>query len=80
MTAREMLTGDAQPVNAGTAWVHRECLLRAVMGSVTHIRRECEYYGGTKDCHACEQGMTKREAARAALIAWRLLQFRPELN
>jgi len=54
------------PVNNGKEAMHPECIFRAVSGSATHIRRECAAFGGTKDCHAGEQGLTKREAARAA--------------
>jgi len=54
------------PVNNGKEAMHPECIFRSVAGSATHVRRECAFFGGTKDCHACEEGMTKREAARAA--------------
>jgi len=44
--------------------VHRECLVRSVLGSVTHLRGRCTEQGGPEDCHACENGLTRREAAR----------------
>ena len=54
------------PVNNGKEAMHVECIFRSVAGSVTHVRRECAAFGGRKDCHASEEGLTKREAARAA--------------
>jgi hypothetical protein len=54
------------PVNEGKEAMHPECIFRSVAGSVTHIRRECAAFGGKKDCHAAEQGLSKRQAARAA--------------
>lgn len=43
--------------------VHRECRVRAALGSVGHQLRKCSCYGGTEED---PEGMTKREAARAA--------------
>jgi hypothetical protein len=43
---------------------HRECFLRGVFGSVAHQRRECFCFGGQGED---PPGMTKREAARAAV-------------
>jgi len=43
---------------------HRECFLRHVFGSVGHQRGKCSCYGGTEED---PEGMTKREAARAAV-------------
>lgn len=43
---------------------HRECMLRNVLGSVGHQRKKCSCYGGTEED---PPGMTKREAARAAV-------------
>lgn len=46
---------------------HRECYLRAIVGSVAHQQRRCSCYGGSdKD----EDGMTHRQAARAAMAYW----------
>jgi len=50
--------------------VHRECLLRMTLGSATHVRGECARQGGALECHACEEGMTLREAARASQAAF----------
>ena len=43
---------------------HRECFLRHIFGSVGHQRGKCSCYGGTEED---PEGMTKREAARAAV-------------
>lgn len=48
--------------------VHWECGFRAVMGGVNHIRKICTCCGGTDDPDP--PGMTRREAARAALDEW----------
>lgn len=74
VTADEIKIGNASPLNGGRDLMHRECLVRTVAGSVTHIRRQCRYYGGAKDCHECENGLTKRDAAIASLIAFKLSQ------
>lgn len=44
--------------------VHWECAARAVLGSVGHQQGRCGCYGGTEED---PPGMTRREAARAAL-------------
>jgi hypothetical protein len=43
---------------------HRECLLRHIFGSVGHQLGTCSCHGGTEED---PPGMTKREAARAAV-------------
>ncbi len=43
--------------------VHRECLLRMVIGSVGHQQGRCSCYGGNEED---PPGMTKRQAAIAA--------------
>lgn len=43
---------------------HRECLMRNVLGSVAHQRKECSCHDGEGED---EPGLTKREAAKAAL-------------
>lgn len=66
--------GEAEPIpclEAGpsgdhlrTAWRHRECAARATLGSLGHQRGRCACHGGTEED---PPGMTRREAARAAL-------------
>ena len=43
--------------------IHRECLVRSVMGSVGHQKKTCSCYGGSE---GDPPGLTKREAAIAA--------------
>lgn len=47
---------------------HQECFLRSIIGSVGHIRRECSCWGGDMED---PEGMTKREAAIAAVEEYR---------
>jgi hypothetical protein len=60
-----------------TVWgdMHRECAHRSILGSVAHIERRCSCYvpGSTE---SDPPGMTVREAARAAVRAWRLREAR----
>ena len=51
--------------------LHRECGLRLQLGSVGHITRRCPCFGGGEDD---PPHMTKREAARAAVTLWALMQ------
>jgi hypothetical protein len=77
ITAAEFIKGMVVGVNTGSDLMHRECLLRGVVGSVTHIRGECKQQGGSKDCHECEVGLTKREAA---IASWREFQKKQRLD
>ena len=43
---------------------HRECRVRAIVGSVGHQLGKCSCFGGTEED---PPGMTRREAARAAM-------------
>ena len=51
------------------AEMHKECTFRAVAGSVAHIEERCACYvpGSTE---TDPPGMSKREAAKAAVRAW----------
>ena len=49
---------------------HHECGFRLVAGSVGHIQKRCSCYGGTE---GDPTGLTKREAALAALVLWRCI-------
>lgn len=55
------------PVNDGADWMHRECLLRGVVGSEDHIRRGPHARG---TCLPDDPKLTKREAAIAACMAY----------
>ncbi|HEX8556725.1 MAG TPA: hypothetical protein VF668_01410 [Pyrinomonadaceae bacterium] len=61
------LDPDVLPVNGGDAGMHRECLLRGVIGSADHIRRGPHPAGA---CLPDDPRLTKREAARAAVRAY----------
>jgi hypothetical protein len=58
----EILPGERAP-NPGSDF-HHECLFRMGVGSVGHVNRRCNCYGGNE---GDPEGMTRREAARAAL-------------
>lgn len=47
--------------------VHWECNLRQVVGSVGHLTGKCSCHGGTD---GDPPGMTRREAAKAAVALW----------
>jgi hypothetical protein len=55
---------DLVAINNDNQGIHRECLVRSVAGSVGHQLRRCQCFG-IED--TSEAGMTRREAARAAL-------------
>jgi hypothetical protein len=64
--------GEGQPfemVNGGAAALHRECMIRMVVGSVGHQRRTCSCFGGDQED---PEGLTRREAAVAAAHYHRL--------
>jgi len=46
--------------------VHFECFVRQTLGSVAHQQRRCSCYGGHDED---PPGMSKRDAARLALLA-----------
>jgi hypothetical protein len=46
--------------------LHRECSLRSMIGSVAHQQRRCSCYGGGAASEG-ESGMTRRQAAKAAM-------------
>lgn len=50
--------------------VHLECLLRQAYGSVAHQQRRCACFGGDGEDHP---GLTKREAAKAAVAYYEKL-------
>lgn len=58
-----VLQGEQDPSYANVV-IHYECGARAAIGSVGHQLGTCSCYGGTEDD---PPGMTRREAARAAL-------------
>jgi hypothetical protein len=60
----EVLDGERSPSS-----MHHECLFRSVCGSLAHQQRLCSCYvpGSTA---GDPEGMTRREAAKAALDYW----------
>jgi hypothetical protein len=56
--------GDIGTIDLGGTALHYECGMRLVIGSVGHQKKQCVCYGREDED---PPGMTKREAARAAL-------------
>jgi hypothetical protein len=56
---------------------HRECAMRLIVGSLAHLNRECTCYGGA-NTHDPPEGMTRREAAMAAVKLFMEQQARGE--
>ncbi len=54
---------------AAPKFMHHECVLRAVIGSVAHIEGRCSCYT-TGSEEGDPPGMSKRDAARAAVLAY----------
>jgi hypothetical protein len=48
---------------------HSSCHLRQVLGSLAHVRRECSCYVPGSTC-TDPPGMSRREAACAAVVEW----------
>ncbi len=59
----EAFTPDDMGTSTGENFIHYECGIRGVVGSVGHQKGACSCYGGTEED---PPGMTKREAAVAA--------------
>lgn len=51
--------------------IHHECFMRGVTGSVGHQRGTCSCHGGSEED---PPGMTRREAARAAVLEMERLE------
>jgi hypothetical protein len=57
---------------------HRECMLRIVIGSVSHIEHRCScYVPGSVDSDP--PGLSLRQGAQAALRAWERSRPRPPI-
>lgn len=67
----EILDGERANTMPGCVDAHRECLIRSVVGSVGHQLHKCSCYGGTEED---PPGMTKRQAAKAAVALWEAQQ------
>ena len=57
-----------RPLNGGREWMHLQCLIRNIMGSVGHQKGECSCYGKVD---TSEDGLSLRDAARLAYAYWR---------
>lgn len=54
---------------AHRVYEHRACFLRGILGSVAHIEKRCScYVPGSHE--GDDPGMTRRQAAEAAVSAW----------
>lgn len=62
----EIVEGDRGVIFPNGYILHLNCYLRAVIGSVAHIRKECSCYKPGSTEHD-PIGMTKRQAADAAV-------------
>lgn len=62
-----VLFTDSVPVNGGLHQMHRECMLRQIVGSIGHQKGTCGCYG---ECETDPVDMSVREAARAAVAYW----------
>jgi hypothetical protein len=58
--------GDDGWVYADGSIMHRECHFRGIIGSAAHQQRRCSCFGGGNG-NGEDEGMTRREGARAAL-------------
>lgn len=69
-----ILSTDPEPfINAAREAFHRECIVRAVLGSAAHQLEECSCFGGTRHD---PPGLTLRESARFALETFEALHER----
>jgi hypothetical protein len=59
--------------NNGQVWMHRNCGLRGILGSLAHVQGRCSCYvaGSTA---GDPEGMTPRQAADAAVEEWKRLE------
>lgn len=65
----EVIPDDQQTCYADGTPIHTECFRRQIFGSAAHINRRCGCYVTGSVEHG-PPGMTKREAARAAVLAY----------
>lgn len=66
-----VLKGE-QAEESVNAPMHRECLLRSVIGSVSHVLQLCSCYVKGSKCSGDEPGLSKRAAARIAVKVYRM--------
>lgn len=57
-------SGQAMPYDKTIRHVHKECMLRIVLGPLAHLEQRCQHFGGKNNQ---TPGMTRR---REALAVW----------
>lgn len=72
----EIVKGElVMPFNDNTLLMHYECGMRGIIGSVAHLQRRCScYVKGASETDP--PGMTRREAAKAALKLWDMIRLK----
>lgn len=72
----ERILPDEKLADVTGGMFHVECSLRMVVGPLAHIERKCSCFVPGSTAHDPEE-LTRRDAARAAVAAWRLLHDSP---
>lgn len=69
-----ILEGEPRmPFNNGAVLMHRNCGLRGIVGSVSHLQGRCScYVPGSSESDPA--GLTLRQAADAAVAEWRRIE------
>lgn len=70
---------DEQTKFANGEPAHMECFFRQVTGSVAHIQKRCNCFIPGSD-ESDPEGMTRRQAARAAVDTYKAVTFADVLN
>jgi hypothetical protein len=53
---------------------HKNCFFRQIIGSVAHIKKECSCFSPANPKDTDPEGLTKRQAADAAVALWEAMQ------
>ena len=65
-----ILAGESARFYGSGESVHYECYLRPVIGSVAHIEKRCQCFVPGSQC-GDDPTLTRRQAAQAAVAAWK---------
>lgn len=68
-----VIEGDTGTIDLGGRVTHHECAMRGIIGSVGHQMRRCSCYVPQEISEEDPAGMTRREAAIAAVALWEKL-------